>query len=142
MALYGFDGTGNEGLDDPGGDTNVLDFFRGYEGGRMSDDPAVPLGSLYLKGIGARARTFVGHMTAEAFGIGGHRRVRQAIDRLENNFEAGDTVVDVVGFSRGAALALSFANELAGKLPRVSIRFMGLWDVVGQFVHGTELLPF
>ena len=59
--------------------------------------------------------------------------MRQAIDRLENNFETGDTVVDVIGFSRGAALAVSFANELAGKLPRVSIRFMGLWDVVGQF---------
>ena len=25
------------------------------------------------------------------------------------------------------------SGELAGKLPRVSIRFMGLWDVVGQF---------
>ena len=55
------------------------------------------------------------------------------LDRLENNLETGDTVVDVIGFSRGAALAVSFANELAGKLPRVSIRFMGLWDVVGQF---------
>ena len=55
------------------------------------------------------------------------------IDRLENNFETGDSVVDVIGFSRGAALAVSFANELAGKLPRVIIRFMGLWDMVGQF---------
>ena len=60
-------------------------------------------------------------------------RLEQAIDRLENNFETGDTVVDIVGFSRGAALAVSFANELAGKFPRVIVRFMGLWDMVGHF---------
>jgi uncharacterized protein (DUF2235 family) len=132
MALYAFDGTGSgeEGVER---DSNVLHFFRGYDGGPMNDDPAAELGSLYLKGIGARPRSFVGHHPAEAFGVGGHRRVRQAIDRLENNFESGDAVVDVIGFSRGAALAVSFANELAGKFPRVSIRFMGLWDMVGHF---------
>jgi uncharacterized protein (DUF2235 family) len=133
MALYAFDGTGNDDREGFDRDSNVLHFFRSYDGGPMNDDPAEELGSLYLKGIGQRAHTFVGDKAAEAFGIGGHRRVRQAIDRLENNFEAGDTVVDVAGFSRGAALAVSFANELAGKLPRVSIRFMGLFDVVGQF---------
>jgi uncharacterized protein (DUF2235 family) len=133
MALYAFDGTGNDDLDRHCRATNVLDFFRAYEGGPRNDDPSFKVGSLYLKGIGMRSRAFVGDKPAEAFGIGGHRRVRQAIDRLENNFEVGDTVVDVIGFSRGAALAVSFANELAGKLPRVSIRFMGLWDVIGQF---------
>lgn len=133
MALYAFDGTGNEARDGAGRASNVLDFFRAYDGSPRNDDPSLRIGSLYLKGIGTRARSFVGATAPEAFGIGGHRRVRQAIDRLENNFEAGDTVVDVVGFSRGAALAISFANELAGKLPRVSIRFMGLFDVVGQF---------
>jgi uncharacterized protein (DUF2235 family) len=133
MGLYAFDGTGSEDREESGRDTNVLDFFRAYDGEPMNDNPAMESGSLYLKGIGTRARTFVGDTAVEAFGIGGHRRVRQAIDRLENNIENGDTVVDVIGFSRGAALALSFANELAGKMPRISIRFMGLWDVVGQF---------
>jgi uncharacterized protein (DUF2235 family) len=133
MALYAFDGTGNEDRDGDNRDSNVLEFFRGYDGGPRNDDPSRPTGSLYLKGIGARAQMLVGTKGAEAFGIGGHRRVRQALDRLENNFEIGDWVVDVVGFSRGAALAISFANELAAKLPKVSIRFMGLWDVVGQF---------
>jgi uncharacterized protein (DUF2235 family) len=133
MALYAFDGTGSDDGEGGDKDTNVLEFFRAYDGGRRNDDPALPIGSLYLKGIGNRARSFVGNRAAEAFGIGGHRRVRQALDRLENNFEAGDTIVDIVGFSRGAALAVSFANELAGKLPRVSIRFMGLWDFVGHF---------
>jgi uncharacterized protein (DUF2235 family) len=133
MALYAFDGTGNDGQDRHCRETNVLDFFRAYDGGPRNDDPSLKVGSVYLKGIGTRSRAFVGDKPAEAFGVGGHRRVRQAIDRLENNFEVGDTVVDVIGFSRGAALAVSFANELAGKLPRVSIRFMGLWDVIGHF---------
>jgi hypothetical protein len=133
MALYAFDGTGSEDRNEANRDSSVLDFFRAYDGGPRNDNPSLPIGSLYLKGIGNRSRAFVGNNAAEAFGVGGHRRVRQALDRLENNLETGDTVVDVIGFSRGAALAVSFANELAGKLPRVSIRFMGLWDVVGQF---------
>src|SRR5262245_13951305 len=133
MALYAFDGTGSEDRNEECRDSNVLEFFRAYDGGPKNEDPSLKVGSLYLKGIGTRARSFVGERPAEAFGVGGHRRVRQALDRLENNFESGDTVVDVIGFSRGAALAVSFANELAGKLPRISIRFMGLWDVVGQF---------
>ena len=132
MALYAFDGTGSD-EGEGNRDSNVLEFFRAYDGGRRNDDPSLPVGSLYLKGIGNRARSFVGTTPEEAFGVGGHRRVRQALDRLENNFEAGDTIVDIVGFSRGAALAVSFANELAGKLPRVAIRFMGLWDLVGHF---------
>lgn len=133
MALYAFDGTGSDDEDGYDRGSNALQFFRAYEGGPINDNPAAKLGSLYLHGIGTRARAFVGDQPIEAFGIGGHRRVRQALDRLENNLEVGDTVIDVIGFSRGAALALSFANELAGKLPKLTIRFMGLWDVVGQF---------
>jgi len=133
MALYAFDGTGNEDRDGTDFDSNVLDFFRAYDDPSRNDDPQAERGSLYLKGIGTRARTPLGVLNAEAFGIGGHRRVRQAMDRLENNIEGGDTVVDIVGFSRGAALALSFGNDIARKLPKVRIRFIGVWDVVGQF---------
>jgi uncharacterized protein (DUF2235 family) len=133
MALYAFDGTGNEDRDGDDLDSNVCDFFQAYIDPAKNDDPGKERGSLYLKGIGQRAKTFVGDTFAEAFGIGGHRRVRQAMDRLENNLEAGDDIVDIVGFSRGAALAISFANEIAKKLPRVSIRFIGVWDIVGQF---------
>jgi uncharacterized protein (DUF2235 family) len=53
--------------------------------------------------------------------------------RLKQNRKRGDDVVDVVGFSRGAAIALSFANVIASELPGLSVRFMGLFDVVGQF---------
>jgi len=130
MALYAFDGTGNE---DETNDSNVLEFFRGYRAARKNDDPDDELGSLYLKGIGTRAKTRVGDVTAEAFGLGGHKRVRQALDRLENNQAANDTAIHIVGFSRGAALALSFANEIAYKYASLSVGFLGLWDVVGQF---------
>src|SRR5436190_19547024 len=112
MALYAFDGTGNEDRDGDDRDSNVLHFFNGYIDPNKNTDPGLKLGSLYLKGIGTRARTVVGRGPAEAFGLGGHRRVRQAMDRLENNLDAGDATVDIVGFSRGAALSMSFANEI------------------------------
>lgn len=47
-------------------------------------------------------------------------------------------MVDVVGFSRGAALAVHFANKvgeqtaLAGGQPP-TVRFLGVWDIVGSF---------
>jgi uncharacterized protein (DUF2235 family) len=133
MALYVFDGTGNEDRDGDDRDSNACKFFKAYEDPNKNDDPDKETGSLYMKGIGTRARTFVGRTFSEAFGIGGHRRVRQAMERLENNIEAGDTTVDIAGFSRGAALALSFANEIAGKMKTRTVRFIGVFDVVGEF---------
>ena len=133
MALYAFDGTGNEDRDGDELDSNVLHFFRAYDDPLRDNDPDDPRGSLYVKGIGRMARTFFGDQLAQAFGIGGHRRVRQALRRLRNNLRAGDDVVDVIGFSRGAGIAVSFANEVADEHPGLTIRFMGLWDVVGQF---------
>ena len=133
MALYVFDGTGNEERDGDTRDSNACKFFHAYEDPNKNDDVRKETGSLYLKGIGTRARTFIGRTFSEAFGIGGHQRVRQAMDRLENNIEAGDSVVDIAGFSRGAALALSFANEIADKMKNLDIRYIGLWDVVGEF---------
>jgi len=133
MALYAFDGTGSEDQDDTTRDSNVVDFFSAYIDPHKNADPDEEFGSLYLKGIGRLARTLVGMGFAEAFGIGGHRRVEQAMSRLKKNRKRGDAVVDIVGFSRGAAIALSFANEIASELPDQSIRFVGLFDVVGQF---------
>jgi uncharacterized protein (DUF2235 family) len=133
MALYAFDGTGNEDRDGDLHDSNVLHFFRAYEDAQKDNDPDDPTGSFYVKGIGRMARTFLSDKFAEAFGIGGHRRVRQAIKRLRNNVRAGDTVIDIVGFSRGAAIAVSFANEIRENHPDLKIRFLGLWDTVGQF---------
>jgi uncharacterized protein (DUF2235 family) len=133
MALYAFDGTGNEDQVDDAFDSNVCDFFQAYDDPLKNDDPSKERGSLYQKGIGQLARTPFGDAVAGAFGFGGHKRVRRAMDRLENNLEAGDRNIDIVGFSRGAALAISFANEIAEHMPGRSIRFIGVWDIVGQF---------
>jgi hypothetical protein len=133
MALYAFDGTGKDDEEDASRDSNVVDFWSGYVDPEKNTDHRKPFGSLYLKGIGRIAQTFVGKTVAEAFGIGGHDRIKQAIRRLKNNRGRGDATVDIVGFSRGAALALSFANRIAAELPDQPIRFVGVFDVVGQF---------
>jgi len=80
MALYAFDGTGNEDKDGDTKDSNVLWFFRGYDDPLRNDDSKKDRGSLYLKGIGTRAREFLGKTIGEAFGLGGHKRIRQALD--------------------------------------------------------------
>ena len=133
MALYAFDGTGNQDEDDNARDSNVVRFFEAYVDPHKNDDPDKDIGSLYVKGIGRLAQTLIGMGVAEAFGIGGHRRVEQAMARLKRNRRHGDSIVDVVGFSRGAALALSFVNEIADEMPQQKVRFLGLFDVVGQF---------
>jgi uncharacterized protein (DUF2235 family) len=139
MALYAFDGTGQDDRDDnetSGFDSNVLHFFRAYvDNDKDFDftDGADRVGSLYLKGIGRRADTHTGELVGQAFGIGGHRRVGMMMDRLAANLQAGDANVHVIGFSRGAALAVSFANEVARKAPDVAIQFLGVWDIVGEF---------
>ena len=46
---------------------------------------------------------------AEAFGVGGWARIIDMMSRLEKNLAAGDGVVDVIGFSRGAAILPAIA---------------------------------
>jgi hypothetical protein len=133
MALYAFDGTGNDDMADDRFDSNVLEFFTAYNDPDKNQDPEKRRGSLYFKGIGTRARTPLGTAVSEAMGIGGFDRIDQALDRLKRNVDAGDTTIDVIGFSRGAALAISFANTVARKHKHLSIRFVGIWDLVGQF---------
>ena len=72
-------------------------------------------------------------------GFGGRTFIRRARQKLQENSKRNDTAIDVVGFSRGAALALDFANEIAkgeaklpdGRIP--TVRFLGLWDCVPSF---------
>jgi len=136
MALYAFDGTNNDDRPDTtegGFDSNVLHFFQAYQDPDKDLQETDDRGSLYLKGIGRRAETHTGSVVAQTFGLGGHLRIGIMMDRLALNCDAGDTTIDVIGFSRGAALAISFANEVARKLPTLSIRFIGVWDIVGEF---------
>ncbi len=137
MALYAFDGTWNK--DKPGSesDTNVLRFANAYASGGAV---------LYLPGVGTRFGP-LGKVVGGITGAGGRARVRDARAELKLSLRQGDAVVDIVGFSRGAALALDFANwvndksaELTENGQPLPIRFLGLWDTVPSF--GVPSLPW
>lgn len=129
MALYAFDGTWNRDMPGTERDTNVAWFASAYTGEK-----------LYQKGVGTKLGK-LGKIVGGITGAGGRSRVRKARRRLEANFKKGDTDIDIVGFSRGAALALHFANKIdakgveleEGKVVFPKIRFLGLWDTVAAF---------
>jgi uncharacterized protein (DUF2235 family) len=129
MALYAFDGT----WDDKNNDTNVLKFFTAYNTNQPS-----PL-NRYLTGVGADV-SLLGHLAGGLFGAGEREKVDEAFGDLQQAF-AADPVIDIVGFSRGAATALDFANRVykatltnaAGQTVQPAIRFLGLWDTVAAF---------
>jgi uncharacterized protein (DUF2235 family) len=133
MALYAFDGTGNEDRPGTERDSNVLRFFEAYRDPLKNADPKAARGSLYVEGIGTRAHTPIGDVVAKAFGLAGRARLKDARTRLEHNLAAGDATVDIVGFSRGAALAIDFANRVCRDVKAANVRFVGVWDIVAQF---------
>lgn len=140
MALYAFDGTWNEEHDagEYGRNTNVVKFVAAYQGNTRC----------YTKGIGTR-HGFIGKLIGGAFGVGGRSRIAEAQKRLQECFLAGDETVDIVGFSRGAALAIHFANVIgrmqvrtqSGEKVRPRVRFLGLWDLVAAFGIPIDLGP-
>ena len=124
MALYAFDGTwqGDESPNMPDKtDTNVVQFLDAYQGKKA-----------YMEGIGLR-QGFLGKVIGGLTGAGGRTRIREALQQLDQNVTSGDQTVDVVGFSRGAALALHFTNQVERRYPNAEIRFVGLWDTVASF---------
>ncbi len=83
-------------------------------------------------------------MFGGAFGLGNRTRRREAYDHLCKQWQLGDTTIDIVGFSRGAAIALDFCQTLQSQGIREpgsdrsveehpSIRFLGVWDTVAAF---------
>jgi hypothetical protein len=130
MALYAFDGTWNSEKDAGEYDrnTNVVRFKDLYTGSKF-----------FYKGVGTKHGT-MGKFFGGAFGVGGHDRIEDAKKDMAKQFAAGDREIDIVGFSRGAALAVHFANVIAddgvtvnGVLERPPVRFLGVWDVVAAF---------
>ena len=121
MALYAFDGTWN--VDEPGEgqDSNVVKFIQAYDGK-----------TYYLEGVGTKAG-FVGKILGGVTGAGGRLRIREMTDALKNSIASGDHDIDIIGFSRGAALALHFANTVRKETDDAPVRFLGLWDVVASF---------
>ncbi|MBS0154153.1 MAG: DUF2235 domain-containing protein [Nitrospira sp.] len=130
MALYAFDGTWNEDEADEAKETNVLAFYKCLSPNTKE---------FYLKGVGTRLG-FVGKLLGGLTGAGGHFRIHEAMEKLRQYFAEGDRTVDIIGFSRGAALALHFANQVQEEQPGAVVRFLGLWDVVASFgIPGNDL---
>lgn len=125
--LYAFDGTGNRDHVEADQDTNVVKFRDAYDGQ-----------NLYYKGIGTRWGV-PGAIVGKTTGAGGRGRVSEAYQQFKLFVAEGDPVVDIVGFSRGAALALHFANEVAQHPGSPAIRFVGIWDCVPSF--GAATIP-
>jgi uncharacterized protein (DUF2235 family) len=123
MALYAFDGTWNIDEIEEARETNVLRFCKS-----LSPDYNV----FYQEGVGSKAG-FIGKVLGGLTGAGGRPRVRDAHERMDRYFAEGDRTIDIIGFSRGAALALHFANAVWEDRKDLPIRFIGLWDVVASF---------
>jgi RHS repeat-associated protein len=128
LALYAFDGTGNNDRDiDEGNYTHVYTLHEIYKKNKH-----------YEPGVGSNWYTVV---HGGLHGLGGNRRLERAYNKfLEHYKNVADKNliedIDIIGFSRGAALARAFANllkERGYKGCPVKIRFVGLFDTVGSF---------
>jgi hypothetical protein len=137
--LFAFDGTGNDATSL----TNVWRFAQNYRKGEV----------YYLPGPGrAVGLNQASDATDVALAWSAGQRVaiqwQKLLQTLAQQNE-GVTAIDVVGFSRGAALARHFANKVSqnvragrfwyehpqlGKITTcVDLRFLGLFDTVAQF---------
>jgi hypothetical protein len=81
----------------------------------------------------------MGQDVNETIGVGGHDRIGDASRDLARQLASGDRDIDIVGFSRGAALAVHFANvigdgiEVNGVKVTPPVRFLGVFDIVAAF---------
>jgi len=129
MALYAFDGTSNIDEEEDIKDTNVVRFKELYNGTVQ-----------YVEGVGTRFSA-VGRVFGGLFGTGGRTRIEEMYEALCDNWEKGDHDIDIIGFSRGSALAVHFANKIGkegikksdGSVDSPKIRFLGIWDLVASF---------
>lgn len=126
MALYAFDGTSNSDDGPEEEDTNIVRFREVYAGADFE----------YLAGVGTRLGA-VGKVLGGLFGSGGRTRIEEMYETLCDNFAQGDQDIDIIGYSRGAALAVHFANKIAKQgingTKQPTIRFLGLFDLVASF---------
>ncbi len=139
LLLFAFDGTGN-GADGVDGEdvSNVRKFFE------ASDDPD----RWYMAGVGRD--DYPSGITATALDWAEARTARERVDWMVSTLDGflGEAwigriaPVDVIGFSRGAAMARDFVNRVSSLIDAdhfrergvcVDLRFLGLWDTVAQF---------
>ena len=98
LVLYAFDGTGNY-KNILGGYTNVYRLYTLYNAKRH-----------YMRGVGTGGSFDQIH--GGITGYGGKARLKAMLRALIQEYKNGNTVIDIIGFSRGAALAREFANMI------------------------------
>jgi hypothetical protein len=111
MALYAFDGTWNRRDAKSAVEASNRVFRRDTEETnvhRFAEFFGVDR-TEYLEGVGTRFRR-LGAIFGGTFGAGGRYRLRRMFMALCKRYHAGDRDIDIVGFSRGAALAIHFTN--------------------------------
>jgi len=143
MALYAFDGTNDDDRNTGStaaavaADTNVYRFYSAYTGYAQS----LGIKTEYVPGVGTRFG-LPGKIVGGAWGVGWLDRINETYETLCQAYVGGDRVIDVIGFSRGSAIALDFINKVYkdgiqqnGRIvvAQPSIRFVGLFDTVAAF---------
>jgi uncharacterized protein (DUF2235 family) len=138
LFLFAFDGTGND-QGNRATFTNVTHLQNYYAQGYSVDD------FFYQPGVGTDGDIWDDVLGGGA-GFGSRERVDKALTRIGTLLEndSWDRVIDIVGFSRGAAAAREFANDVFERIDSdgwgglvtdcnpINIRFMGLFDTVGS----------
>ncbi|MBQ0758888.1 MAG: RHS repeat-associated protein [Zhongshania sp.] len=138
LFLFAFDGTGND-QSNPATFTNVTHLANYYSRGYSRND------LFYQRGVGTDGTVWDDVLGGGA-GLGSRQRINDALDQIGILVENGswDRVIDIVGFSRGAAAAREFANDVFERIDSdgwgglvtecspINIRFMGLFDTVGS----------
>ncbi|MEW6708165.1 MAG: RHS repeat-associated core domain-containing protein, partial [Pseudomonadota bacterium] len=149
LILFAFDGTNNSDPPPTNDNGNQDDFSNVYKFYLAYDQDANGR-KWYMNGVG-RDDPDSGIQTNRVDQYDANT-ARERVDFMlgqldrymrDTRFSAGQRVdIDIVGFSRGSAMARDFSNRVAQRLREnryrnsgacVSIRFMGLWDTVAQF---------
>ena len=112
-------------------------FYSAYTGYAQS----LGIKTEYVPGVGTRFG-LPGKIVGGAWGVGWLDRINETYETLCQAYVGGDRVIDVIGFSRGSAIALDFINKVYkdgiqqnGRIvvAQPSIRFVGLFDTVAAF---------
>jgi uncharacterized protein (DUF2235 family) len=129
LAGYFFDGTSNNMYSDPANMTYVAALYTMYAEARFY---VSGVGSPFSSSTGDRGASTDYPIIGSTAGAGMDARLTYMMCQLAVQFSNGDRIVDVFGFSRGAAAAREFANRVTAKYPGAQIRFLGLFDTVSQ----------
>lgn len=140
-----FDGTGNNRNEDADAMSNIGKLSFLYK-------DSLDTRPLYVRGVGTKddgeddpIDNDFGEwkILGSAFGKGGKERIDYMLKNMDMyiSSDVDKVIVDVFGFSRGAALARSFVNILKEgthqrnkvKSVKNEVRFVGLYDTVGSF---------